>query len=350
MTLQPKAGRTIRLRNDKRVTFNVSGRRFSTWESTLKRHPDTLLGSEGIKLFFDDERKEYFLDRDPHMFRFILNFYRVGRLHLSFDDCVCSFQDELQFYGIPLHEVGDCCWEECFKLNKNFGKNEHKDATPVCHLHGRKRTLDVRLRHWFWNLLESSQTSRLGTWIQSFIGILIYVSIISTVAETVSCEEGKTCETKYPQVFFALDAFCISVFTVDYLLRLYAAENRKKFAIQKLNIIDLLAVLPFYVVLGVKHLTQASSSALEDANTLLIMRIFRVFRIFKLSRHSKHLMKLATALQRAIVDLSFLFFAFGLANILFASVLYFVERSDNEKFDSIPGSMWYTIITMMTVG
>ena len=346
------ADKTCRFRTDKRVTFNVSGSKFITWESTLKRHPGTLLGSERIKHFFDNERKEYFFDRDPHMFRYILDFYRVGRLHLSFDDCVCSFRDELRFYGISIKELDSCCWEEYFECNKKSSQESIKsEPKPKRHLHTKQRTLCIRQRKWLWNVLENTDgTSTLGKVVQSCMGILIYISILLTIVETISCGSGKTCEQLYPRVFFGLEAFCISIFTIDYLLRLYASEDRTKFVLEKLNIVDVLAVLPFYVVLCVEHFTEASSEDLQEADTLMIMRIFRIFRILKLSRHSKHLRKLAIALRRAIVDLGFLFFAFGLANILFASVLYFVEKDKNEKFDSIPSSMWYTIITMMTVG
>ena len=80
--------------------------------------------------------------------------------------------------------------------------------------------------------------------------------------------------------------------------------------------------------------------------------MLRVFRIFKLSRHSKHMRKMGRALKRALVDLGFLFFAFLLMNMVFSSVLYYIEQMKKEEtdFKSIPDSMWYTIITMMTVG
>ena len=60
----------------KRVVFNVSGRMFETWESNLNKHPDTLLGSEEKELYYNHSKKEYFFDRDPNLFRFILNYYR----------------------------------------------------------------------------------------------------------------------------------------------------------------------------------------------------------------------------------------------------------------------------------
>ena len=144
----------------------------------------------------------------------------------------------------------------------------------------------------------------------------------------------------------------MSVFTAEYLLRLYASDNRLKFLVNKMNIVDLLAVAPFYVILLFQHLFPGSSSAVEKASGLMVLRMLRVFRILKLSRHSKHMRQMGRALKRAIVDLGFLLFAFLLTNILFSSVLYYIEQTKAEEteFKSIPESMWYTIITMMTVG
>lgn len=351
MTLQSKS-RLGKLRADKvgrRVTINVSGRRFCTWDSTLKKYPNTLLGSEAIKLYFDDNKKEYFLDRDPHMFRYILNFYRDGKLHLSNEDCLGAFHEELRFYGINIDNINDCCWEEFYNLSKKTSFNEKHDC-------GCNNTHQIQkksfVRKWLWNILENTETSRLGKCVQSFIAVLIYLSIVCTIIETERCCQTLTCEDKYPRLFFGIDAFCMSVFTAEYILRLYASDNRWKFVINKMNIVDLMAVAPFYVILLFKHFSPESSTAVENASGLMVLRMLRVFRIFKLSRHSKHMRQMGRALKRAIFDLGFLFFAFLLTNVLFSSVLYYVEQmaADKTEFKSIPDSMWYSIITMMTVG
>uniref|UniRef100_A0A8C2FAM0 Potassium channel tetramerisation-type BTB domain-containing protein n=1 Tax=Cyprinus carpio TaxID=7962 RepID=A0A8C2FAM0_CYPCA len=62
------------------IILNVSGTRFQTWRNTLERYPDTLLGSTERDFFFHEETNEYFFDRDPDIFRHILNFYRTGKL------------------------------------------------------------------------------------------------------------------------------------------------------------------------------------------------------------------------------------------------------------------------------
>uniref|UniRef100_A0A3B3Z2J0 BTB domain-containing protein n=1 Tax=Poecilia mexicana TaxID=48701 RepID=A0A3B3Z2J0_9TELE len=62
------------------IVLNVSGTKFQTWRDTLERYPDTLLGSSERDFFFHEERNEFFFDRDPDIFRHILNFYLVPKL------------------------------------------------------------------------------------------------------------------------------------------------------------------------------------------------------------------------------------------------------------------------------
>lgn len=64
---------------DEKLRINVSGRCFETWRHTLEKYPDTLLGSNEKEFFYNDEAKEYFFDRDPDIFRHVLNYYRTGR-------------------------------------------------------------------------------------------------------------------------------------------------------------------------------------------------------------------------------------------------------------------------------
>lgn len=82
-----------------------------TWKNTLDRYPDTLLGSSEKEFFYSEDTQEYFFDRDPEMFRHILNFYRTGKLHYPRHECIQAFDEELAFYGIVPEIIGDCCME-----------------------------------------------------------------------------------------------------------------------------------------------------------------------------------------------------------------------------------------------
>lgn len=71
-----------------------------------------MLGSVEKEFFYDDETNEYFLDRDPELFRHILNFYRTGHLHYPKNECITAYDEELSFFGIIPDLMGDCCYEE----------------------------------------------------------------------------------------------------------------------------------------------------------------------------------------------------------------------------------------------
>jgi len=99
-------------KSGEKLTLNVSGRQYAAWLRTIERFPDTLLGSAEREYFRDADSGEYFFDRDPDLFRYILNYYRTGRIHMPRDVCFTAFVDELAFFGIRTDIIADCCHEE----------------------------------------------------------------------------------------------------------------------------------------------------------------------------------------------------------------------------------------------
>ena len=97
---------------DEKIVVNLSGRRFETWQNTLEKYPDTLLGSNEREFFYEEESNEYFFDRDPDIFRHILNYYRTGKLHYPKHECLTQYDEELAFFGIMPDVIGDCCYED----------------------------------------------------------------------------------------------------------------------------------------------------------------------------------------------------------------------------------------------
>lgn len=112
-------------RFDKKIMINVSGWCFCMWDSMLKKYLNILLGSDVIKGYFDNDKNEYFLDRDFYMFCYIFNYYCDGKLYYFYDDCFGVFNEELSFYGIEVDNLNECCWEECYNFFKKICfKNE----------------------------------------------------------------------------------------------------------------------------------------------------------------------------------------------------------------------------------
>ena len=87
---------------EKVIKLNVGGKVFETYVSTLAKYPDTLLGSmftSSAKM--NDDKKEFFFDRDPDYFSYILNFYRNGTSDIPVNISSDSYEAELQFWGLP---------------------------------------------------------------------------------------------------------------------------------------------------------------------------------------------------------------------------------------------------------
>ncbi len=331
-----------KLEDAERIIFNISGRKFETWRSTLDRFPSTLLGSDEKEYFYDNDTKEFFFDRDPDLFRYILNYYRNGKLHYPRGECASSFDDELSFFGIHDDSVYECCWGDFAERKRECIERvaEAEKAENVVEKEVDESTMNTREKLYLY--FENPQSSLLASIFYYVTGFFIAVSVTSTVIETIRCEENKPCGDAYKEVFFVIESVCVVVFTIEYSARLYSAPNRCRFARSVLSIIDVIAILPYYIGLFVPK------SAFSGV--FVTLRVFRVFRVFKFSRHSKGLRILGYTLKSCASELGFLLFSLSMAIIIFATVIYYVEKDNAGKFTSIPASFWYTIVTMTTLG
>ncbi|XP_075709989.1 A-type voltage-gated potassium channel KCND3 isoform X2 [Rhinoderma darwinii] len=333
-------------RQDELIILNVSGRRFQTWRTTLERYPDTLLGSTEKDFFFNEETKEYFFDRDPEVFRCILNFYRTGKLHYPRYECITAYDEELSFYGILPEIIGDCCYEE-YKDRKRENAERLMDDNEF--EHSKEAMPSLNLRQTMWRAFENPHTSTLALVFYYVTGFFIAVSVITNVVETVPCgtvpgNKDLPCGERFHVAFFCLDTACVMIFTVEYLLRFFAAPSRYRFMRSVMSIIDVVAIMPYYIGLVMSNNEDVSGA-------FVTLRVFRVFRIFKFSRHSQGLRILGYTLKSCASELGFLLFSLTMAIIIFATVMFYAEKgSSSSKFTSIPASFWYTIVTMTTLG
>ena len=175
---------------------------------------------------------------------------------------------------------------------------------------------------------------------------LIVTNVLAVVVETV-----EPIHARYEAEFWAFEVASVAIFTVEYLLRLWVSDEhlsvagdgpikaRLKFASTPFALIDLAAILPFYIAL-----------ILPFAD-LRLLRVFRLLRLLKLVRYSPALATLGRVLhneRRALVG-ALLIMA---AMLLVASTaIYYIERHVSpDKFGSIPESMWWALATLTTVG
>jgi hypothetical protein len=98
-----------------KIVINVGGVRHETYRSTLRTLPGTRLAGltepeAAARFDYDPGTDEFFFDRHPGVFAYVLNYYRTGKLHCPADVCGPLFEEELGFWGIDETDVEACCW------------------------------------------------------------------------------------------------------------------------------------------------------------------------------------------------------------------------------------------------
>ena len=153
-----------------------------------------------------------------------------------------------------------------------------------------------------------------------------------------------------------LDFTCTVFFTLELLLRFCVSPNKRRFVLSPMNIIDLLALVPLYVqvIFEQSNLQSCYMNERFVIEIMFILRIFRMFRIFHLVKHYQALKVLVYALRASLQELLMLFIFLLIAMLIFATMIYYAERSDDfgagSEFSTIPIGFWWAIITMTTVG
>ncbi len=178
-----------------------------------------------------------------------------------------------------------------------------------------------------------------------FMIVLIAGNVLAVILETVP-----SLGAAYGGFFFAFEVFSVAVFTIEYVLRVWAViedgrrsrvtpvGGRLRYMVTPMAIIDLLAFLPFYL-------------SAFFAVDLRFLRVLRLLRILKLTRYSPALETFARVLKNERKALVAALFMLGVMLILVSSLMFVFEQSAQpEAFGSIPAALWWGIVTLTTVG
>lgn len=167
-----------------------------------------------------------------------------------------------------------------------------------------------------------------------FIQGLILLSIVTFSVETIPDLKPQT-----RMLLRVIEWFSVIVFTIEYVLRIYVADSKPKFIFSFFGIIDLLAILPFYLSFGL------------DLRSLRALRFLRLFRILKLVRYNNAMGHFTRAIKSAKEEiLLFIFITLILIYFSAVGIYYFENEAQPEHFSSIFDSLWWAVITLTTVG
>jgi hypothetical protein len=207
------------------------------------------------------------------------------------------------------------------------------------------------LRHKVFLLLNVPSSSHGAKHISELIIAAIVVSTTTFIVSSMSSLKG---DVWYQWIDSRCELTVIAIFTAEYVLRFAVHEGSSllAFVCSPMNLIDLLAVAPFYLEL----LISASGGG--------VLRVLRVVRLLRLFRHSKPMRLFATALYQSSEGLQMLAVLLGVAVIIFSSLLWYVERGEYDEehdvflrsngepspFASIPATFWWAAVTITTVG
>ena len=169
---------------------------------------------------------------------------------------------------------------------------------------------------------------------EKFIQLLILVSVVNFSIQTLP-----DLSSEFLRILNMLEYFSITIFSIEYVLRIFTSKNPFKFIFSFFGLIDLIAILPFYVSLGM------------DLKSLRAVRLFRLLRLLKFLRYHDTL----SNLKQSLDDVKRELFLFSFATVLliyFSSVgIYFFENeAQPDAFSSIFAAMWWSVATLTTVG
>ncbi|XP_078402637.1 voltage-gated potassium channel KCNC4 isoform X1 [Cetorhinus maximus] len=389
--------------DSERITINVGGTRHETYRSTLQTLPGTRLAwladpGAQANLDFDAKSRQFFFDRHPGIFAYVLNYYRTGKLHCPADVCGPLFEEELAFWGLDETDVEPCCW---------MSYRQHREAEealdifepPDGHYNGHDRDEDPELepepsrilglgegnpsrsapgncwKKWrptVWALFEDPYSSRAARFIAFVSLFFILLSITTFCLETHEAFNKITNLTEYKIVgnstrvvnvyevemepaLMYVEGVCVMWFTLEFFVRICFCPSKLLFVKNMLNIIDFVAILPFYLELALRGLT--SKAARDVLGFLRVVRFVRILRIFKLTRHFVGLRVLGHTLRASTNEFLLLIIFLALGILIFATMIYYAERlgeSPNSEspthFKNIPIGFWWAVVTMTTLG
>lgn len=186
-----------------------------------------------------------------------------------------------------------------------------------------------------YEIIFNSKT-RLGKFFDLVLILMIFISVMIVILHSIP-----SLKNKYNTLFLSLDWFFTVVFLIEYSLRIYAAKDRKEYIFSFWGIIDFLSIIP-----------SAISLLIFGQQTIQVIRIVRFLRIFKVLRLVRFISEgyeLVKILQKGLYKIA-VFMSFIFVLVILLGAFMYVAEEGTPGFESIPSCIYYSIITITTVG
>jgi len=173
--------------------------------------------------------------------------------------------------------------------------------------------------------------------------IALLIAILLSVL-VVMLESVESIEKEYGGLLLALEWFFTILFTIEYFLRIYSINRPIKYIFSSMGIIDLLAILPTYLIFTFPNL--------HTLTVIRSVRIIRIFRVFKLKRYIRGAYTMQIALRNAIPKIIVFLLSVMILIIILGTIMYIFEGlgGENPGFQDIPNSIYWSVVTLTTVG
>ncbi|XP_013387572.1 potassium voltage-gated channel protein Shaw-like [Lingula anatina] len=378
------------------VRLNVGGSIHEVSLHTLQNKATGLLADkEELMRYYRPAKEDYFFDRHPGIFCAILNFYRTGELHVPLDTCGPAMKNELEFWGIDENEVVECCWvnysnfqEQKASLAK-FDSFLGKDMEVQ---ENRKASKWETTRRKVWNYLDNPSSS-LGA--KVYLSVSLFFVIVSILVFAMDTHEAfrikpgdpewenllsifHVDDQTYQEIMYEyndlanktsaananesysllhpameiINVICACFFTFELVMRFIFCPRKCRFFLEPLTIIDLIAVVPFYIelIMNISNPKELFTHSVLDF--IHILQIARVFRIFRLAKSYVGMKVILYSLKESLAEIALTLVILCISMLIFSSLMFFADNINNPacQYPDIPTTLWWSIITLTTVG
>ena len=365
------------------VVINIGGIDYRSKISNFSKFPASRLGKifrakttdEILKLcdgYIPGAPPILFFDKNDQNFSAILDMYRMNQLHVCGQNCALVTQEDLAFWGIDELQMEPCCALKYYPHIVACQTEVEEERQEYEHLKKKQLTEYFgdnwygRFRTRMWNFVEYPESSKPAQILAFFSLFMVCVSTVTFVIGTnydeqetemvlyfdngTMTEVMKQEENPVKKVIDVVDNIAVYFFTVEYVARYIFSPRKSDFLWDKMNFIDLLAILPFFLGVVLKGLEDMQIIG-KAGKIIRLVRIMRIMRIFKMVRHFAGLQSLVYTLQQAYKELGLLFILVAVAILLYTSLIFACEQEGKDaEHWSFYSCFWWGLMTLTTVG